>query len=348
MKEHILVYGCGGFYKQYEEQINNLFFIDVFIDNNKNGQYAGKDIIKKEAMKEYTSPKVLIMIHSIQQCIDIAKELINVYYIDSKNILLGHSFFGKYAKEYDFIELDSEGKISLRKNNIILKVSSEDEFHNAHEVLIDENYRYYINNNKRDIVIDVGMNIGDATLYFLNNEKVKKVYAYEPFKVTYDTANENLKEFLKNSNRLEIFQFGLSGDSESREIKYNLDMSCGQSTISETREIAYKFYKENQLISVNNEVVECIQVRKSSEIIGEIIEKHPEENIVLKIDCEGEEYSIFEDLENNDILEKIDFIMLEWHYKGNEILLNVFERAGFSYWCSNKNENMGVIYAYKQ
>lgn len=346
-KEHLLIYGLGNFYKQNEKKIEEKYEIEAFIDNKKNGIYAGKKIIPSEKVNEYADFKILIMIYSIQQCINVARELINVYDVDCKNILLGHSFWGNYAKEYDSIQLLENGKIQLKKENISLNISSEDEFNNVYEVLINENYNYCINNNKKDIVIDIGMNIGDATIYFLGKEKVQKVYGYEPFKETYNAACENLKEYLKDHNRLEVFQFGLSNENIIREINYNVDMSCGQSTIPETRDRVYEFYEKNKLISVENEIKEYIQVRKASEIIGTIIDKHTEENIVLKIDCEGEEYVIFQELFDNNWLGKIDFIMLEWHYKGKELLLDILEQTGFSYWCSNKNKDMGLIYAYK-
>lgn len=347
-KEHIIVFGLGNFYKNYEEQINDKYIVDAYIDNGKEEKvYKGKDIIQSRKIQKYVDIKILIMLHSIQQCIDVAKELITAHNVNFENILLGHNLLGAYADEYDSMRFDKDGKICLTKNDIFLKVSSEDEFHNVREVFVDENYCYFINNNKQDVVIDIGMNIGDATLYFLNNKKVKKVYGYEPFKVTYEAACDNLKEYLKDSNRLETFQIGLSNKNEVREINFNQGMSCGQSTIVETREIAYKFYEQKKLISKNDEIKEKIQVRKASEIIGTIIECHKDTNIILKVDCEGEEYSIFQELFENKILQKIDFIMLEWHYKGKAVLLKLLEDTGFSYWCSNKNKDMGLIYAYR-
>lgn len=348
-KEHLIVYGLGNFYKNYEQEIDSKYIVDVYIDNGKvEKYYKEREIIRSSKIQNYANMKILIMLYSIQQCIDVAKELINVYDVNYENILLGHSIFGIYAKEYDLLKINKRGQVFLKKNNIFLKVSSEDEFHNVREVLIDENYCYFINNNRQDVVIDIGMNIGDATLYFLDNKKVKKVYGYEPFRETYNFACENLKNYLDDSNRLEIFQFGLSGEDDVREINYNQDMSCGQSTISETREIAYKFYEQNNLIDVNNEVTENIHVREASKIIRNIINNHIEENIVLKVDCEGEEYSIFQNLLDNKLLDKIDFVMLEWHYEGKERILNILQESGFSYTCSNKSIDMGLIYAYKK
>ena len=56
-------------------------------------------------------------------------------------------------------------------------------------------------------------------------------------------------------------------------------------------------------------------------------------------------HTLFYTLEYN-ILEKIDFVMLEWHYKGRERILSALQKAGFSYWFYDKNEKMGLVYAW--
>ena len=65
------------------------------------------------------------------------------------------------------------------------------------------------------------------------------------------------------------------------------------------------------------------------------------------MDCEGEEYQIMNRLSQANILNKFSFIMLEWHYLGNKSILELLKVAGFSYWCENKNNDMGLIYAYR-
>ena len=85
-----------------------------------------------------------------------------------------------------------------------------------------------------------------------------------------------------------------------------------------------------------------------AEVFLPIIQNHPECNIVLKMDCEGEEYGIMEELSEKGILNMISFIMLEWHYKGKDSLLTCLEKLGFSYWCNDKTKDMGLIYAYRE
>ena len=161
------------------------------------------------------------------------------------------------------------------------------------------------------------------------------------------SAKDNLKEYINDKDRLEIFQFGISNQNEQRNILYNQEMSCGQSTLSTAMETARNTYKRADLISEENDVLETIEVRKATEILRPIIEKHVQDNLILKLDCEGDEYGIMQDLLRERLLSNFDFIMLEWHYQGKTILLNYLKEAGFSYWCNDKSEKMGLIYAYK-
>ena len=47
--------------------------------------------------------------------------------------------------------------------------------------------------NEDSVVIDIGANIGNHTLYFANERHVKKVYAFEPIKIVFDILKKNIK-----------------------------------------------------------------------------------------------------------------------------------------------------------
>lgn len=346
-KENVLIYGLGNFYFQNERAVCENYHIETFIDQRKHGWFAGKKIIKLKDIQKYTYDKIIIMIWDIQECINIAKELISQG-ISYEQIVLGNSLYGRYNQNIDRIAILPDGNLSVTVDGITVKARSKDEFNNAYEVLVDHTYHYYINNNKKDIVIDVGMNIGDASLYFLANERVEKVYAYEPFRETYMVAKDNLKEYLDEPNRLEMFRYGISNENSRRIVGFNANMTCGQSTIVDVREKAYAWYKKVGLAKSQDEEEESIEVKDVAEVFLPIIQNHPECNIVLKMDCEGEEYGIMEELSEKGILNMISFIMLEWHYKGKDSLLTCLEKSGFSYWCNDKTKDMGLIYAYRE
>lgn len=346
MKEKILIYGLGNFYSCFEKAINDKYEIEAFIDRQKMGEHLGKKIICIDQAEHYDYRYIVIMLNDIQECLHVSRDLIMAG-IDYKKIVLGHSLYGQYSQCFDSISIFPDGDLCLTKGTINLKVRSKDEFYNVFEVLVECSYNYYINNDKKDIVFDVGMNIGGATAFFANNEKTEKVFGYEPFGDTFAVAKDNLREYLSKTEKVEIFHYGISCENSERVIGFNEDMTCGQSTIESTREHAYKRYEAMGLVHVENEKKEIVCVKKASEVFMPIMQKYSHCNIVLKLDCEGEEYGIIKNLYEERILNEFTFIMLEWHYEGKEELLYYLGKAGFSFWCTDESDDIGMIYAYK-
>lgn len=316
----------------------------AFIDREKIGKYGGKEIGYLEVIEQSGYDKIIIMLQDIQECINVSKELLTKG-VSAEAIVLGRSLFGEYAKTISKMKIQSDGRLLLKFADIFIKIKSDDEFNNVYEVFVGQIYNYFVNNGKQDIVLDVGMNIGDTTLYFAMRENVEKVYGYEPFKETFIDAQENLKN---NSftDKIEILNYGISNENAMRKIGYNSDMSCGQSSISDVRESAYSTYLNWGLVNPLSEQIEQIEVRKASEVFAPIFAKYTNCNIILKMNCEGEEYAILEELLQSGLLGKFRFMMLEWHYRGKELILNYLKEAGISWWCLDKGERIGFIYAY--
>lgn len=343
-KRNVVVYGLGNFFKENERNINHDFNIVAFIDQKKKGWYAGKKILKLEDVKHYGYDKIIIMVQSVQECIKIIKDLI-CNSIEYTSIMLGHSMYGTYSGIINEKSVTCDGKILLQFDSISIKIESQDEFYNVCEVFVNQEYRYFINNLRRDIVIDVGMNIGDSSIYFARQEKVDKVYGYEPFKKTFMRAEHNLRQYI-DANKVSVFQYGISNENAIRLIGFNEDMTCAQSTSETVREYAHGRYRKWGLIQEEKEQFDQIEVRKASEVFEPIFKEYPHHNIILKMDCEGEEYGIIEELSEKGLLSCISFLMLEWHYKGKDCILSQLKSSGFSYWCNDKSEDMGLIYAF--
>lgn len=342
--EKVVVYGTGKFFRDNRMKISEKFEIVDYVD--KSGKMGESTIPVRIHDVSSTYNKVLVMVSKIGACFEIIRLLLESG-IKNDQIILGFRIWGEYSKFTDAY-VTEEGKIQLVRNNIRVLVSTEDEFHNVAEVLIMECYKYHLDGNEQEIVFDVGMNIGDATLYFLEQKKVRKVYAFEPFYETYCNALGNLKKYA-DSEKLEVFQYGLSNRNTRKEIIFNSEMSCGQSTLADINDIAISNYIDLGLLKPKESRKEFIEVRKSSEVFEHLMSGHSKEKFILKMDCEGEEYGIFGDLAETGILSKFSFIMMEWHYKSERPLLNILEQYGFSYFSMQKSVSpaMGLIYAWK-
>lgn len=347
-QQKVLIYGAGDFFAKNKDAIKERYVIEAIIDQNKDGILDGYNIIKIKQCADYSYDKILIMVADIKICFEIITALLENGVLCEK-IILGNSLFGEYVGKYDSIKILPDGKMRVSKNGIDVSVGCLDEFNNTYEVLIEECYNYQINNSNKDVVIDVGMNVGDATLYFLANTKVEKVYAYEPFLKTFMDANWNLAKYI-NSDRLEIFQYGWGGVTEEREIIYNKDITCGLSTQKAENMNGYdvyEFYYDNNFAERKKEEVAKVMVKNAADELRPILNKYKKtNNIVLKMDCEGEEYGIVKLLNHEKLLSQIDFIMLEWHYCGKEQIVNELEKAGFSYLCTEQREETGQLCAW--
>jgi FkbM family methyltransferase len=188
------------------------------------------------------------------------------------------------------------------------------------------------------IVVDVGMNVGLASLYFAQRSNVKAVLGYEPFKITYDQA---LKNFALNPDlapKIHAFDYGLGDKEETIEIEfdYNIKGSIGIKGIDPN-------YKN---VASKNISKEKLYLKPVDEVFAGIIAEYPDTEIVVKMDCEGAEYGILETLDKHGQLDRIKIIVMEWHKKGPDPILGYLKKYGFT--CFSrlpKSKNVGFIQA---
>ncbi len=344
--DKIVIYGKGKFFNEYKNELEKIGQTVAFVcsncKNNDDNSYN-----KIEDVKEIYD-KVVIMVSRISICFEIINNLLKAG-IDSYNIILGISKWGDYSS-LDRIEVTEKGGILLSKNGIDIEVSNEDEFQNVIDTILRECYKYFLQDSEKEVVFDVGMNVGDSTVYFAKMKKVIKVYAFEPFNKTFRCAEENI---VKNDvqGRTCLFDFGLSDHNEKMTLLYNNDMSCGQSTCVNNNEIAYKLYEELELIDKSKDEKEIIEIKKVSSVFDEIFNEYSDQSIsfVLKMDCEGEEFSIIRDLNKSGMLNHFSLIMLEWHYRLENEIIELLEKNGFSFHLIKKTFSpyMGLLYAWK-
>ena len=97
---------------------------------------------------------------------------------------------------------------------------------------------------------------------------------------------------------------------------------------------------------INQISVKLISV---NELITNVTNEQPHNKILLKIDCEGEEYAIFDAIKNTKYLDQVDCILLEWHEKGFEQLASILLSSGFQYFhMPNEKHNSGMLYAFRK
>jgi len=187
---------------------------------------------------------------------------------------------------------------------------------NFYEIFINDaiNEVPYIDTNIKYNVIDMGANRGYTVLHWAKQSWCNKVFAFECVPDTFDilSDNVNLNENIKN--KVELYPYGLSDKDSNFDIYTikNFDISA-----TSNLELLKKTWPDK----INDIVrVKCL-VKKSSDVVKDILNKNPNESYILKVDVEGSEYDIFKDLTTNcpEVFDKIETLFLETHLGWEEI-----------------------------
>lgn len=185
------------------------------------------------------------------------------------------------------------------------------------------------------IMFDIGLNIAITSLFFAGKPEIVHIYGFEPFIPTYIQAVKNIAANPERSSKITAFDYGLGRCSKSIAVHYNKELSGSMSTVKD-------------LFPSRNNAVEKVMIKDASEVLGGLLKLHPQEKRFLKIDCEGAEIEILENLEASGILTKeIDLIIMEWHWGNYCEVSDLLKRNGFIVVCRHDIPRIqGVITAY--
>ncbi len=242
--------------------------------------------------------------------------------------LLSNPIFKVKESNNTFFIVEVEG--------LLFKVASLSNMAVLYEIFIEKIYSMDTA-QKEVVVIDIGMNVGVASLYFASQSYVKKVYGYEPFPETFAEANLNVAANPKFSSKLILFNQGVSNVNETRSITLFESGLLSASTIEQNNDYGKKIGQviEVQLVSINK-------------VFELVIAENPNAKILLKLDCEGEEYAIFDMLKEATYLNNVDIAIIEWHEKGSAPIEKVLLDNHFKLrHAHHVSENSGMIYATK-
>jgi FkbM family methyltransferase len=228
--------------------------------------------------------------------------------------------------------------IRCHENNIRFAVSNYDNLKVAEEIFIDRLYDFQSPDTY--VVCDVGMNVAASVLYFASAGNVKKVYGYEPFLQTYNRALQNIGLNEELAQKIETYPFGLGDKNEWVNVPLPSDDFLGGSTTSDFIE---QLPEELKTSSVK------VELRSFCEELRRIRKNHPQEKILLKLDCEGAEYAIMNQMEKENLIGEISVWMIEFHFRGKKELAEKLLRNNFFILSpvSDEVNRFGMLYAVK-
>ena len=221
--------------------------------------------------------------------------------------------------------------------DLTIYVESNEEFHIINEIFVRNDYDFI--SGSKSIVIDIGANIGITSLFFSKSDYVDKIYAFEPVLDTFEQAQYNLSLNAEIHKVEWIKNIGLG--KNSRKELFLFDKNCKGNT--GFRGLSSPSYSNN-----DNVVEREVQIEEATLEISKIVNTTKNRKIIIKMDCEGAEYEILENLYETGMINQIDVLLLEWHDKGSQIIEEMLINSGFDFFSRSFDSITGMIYAFKK
>ncbi|AKV83772.1 hypothetical protein MsedE_1889 [Metallosphaera sedula] len=195
------------------------------------------------------------------------------------------------------------------------------------EIFLDNSYNYDVRNK---VVIDVGASNGDSSIFFAKRG-AKRIIALEPDEESYALATRNV-EASRVGDQVILLNKALSSQ-RGKITLYVYENSVNGNSID-----------PQNMVKLGERV---IPKTVESVTLTELLDMAKDETVgLLKMDCEGCEYSVLNNLER-EAFERIEAIFMEYH-NGLQNLKSILESNGFQVEViGENNRKMGYIRARK-
>ena len=235
------------------------------------------------------------------------------------------------------LEQVADDHLVMRAGDISYRVVSGPNLAVLREIFSGNNYN--ILSGKECVLLDIGMNVGYASLYFSSFKNIKRVYGYEPFTDTFNIARQNITANASSSQKIIPNNYGISNYTGTIDVP----LLSGGSVIASTDE---SFIRQKNIDSVNSI---SVKVRDILEVMKEVRENHPGDWLALKVDCEGEEYNILGSLDKNNGFDKVLFLCIEWHFRGPEPIKKILINNNFTVFEAHESSegDFGMLYGFR-
>lgn len=287
-KKKIILFGCGVKLLDSINELKAKYDVVLIVDNDPMKQETMvKEIPVKsvDCIKNYDFDEIFIM--PTYNKMDMIRDCLNLG-VDSEKIRCFFCYGTERDIGYVFLYRTENVLVRDMKKKMTFYLVNSSDFIVFQEIFAENVYGVG-GLAKNTVCIDIGMNIGLASLYFANMKECSIVYGFEPFAKTFEQAKINIELNEKLKEKIQPLNFAL-GDKETKiNINYDADFTGGNSLIL------------NEKCSTQGEI---IKTKEASNVISDIANSHVANNILLKIDCEGSEYMIFENLKKNNALKK--------------------------------------------
>lgn len=230
-----------------------------------------------------------------------------------------------------FLVERAESSLLVSVEEIVFNVCNAVDFFILDEVFVQRVYDFRYSSSC--VVIDIGMNVGIASLFFARNNNVVQVHGFEPAKDTLSLAKHNFGLNPELAAKIESYPYGLcSGSSRNESFIYNTKNPG-----------SFGLVGQNKFKAQNHDTIE-VRLESAHEALATICEGVSENDLlVVKIDCEGCEYEVIPELMR--LKRQPELIMAEWHLGRGEDLVATLQENDYVVIFNQTERTAGIIYA---
>ncbi len=190
-----------------------------------------------------------------------------------------------------------DGGFIMELDGVRFNARTYDDVNFVHELFVLNAYN--VLSSRPTCMIDIGMNVALASLQFAKKDFVKEIHAFEPFAKTYERGMANIALNPDLAPKIKANNFGLGDVEGDITIKIHDGGDSGAMTTRDSE----------------NGTPMTIPMRETSSALGPIIESARERGleVLIKVDCEGSEFVVFDSLKRSGLLSEVRGFMVEWH-----------------------------------
>jgi len=269
-------------------------------------------------------------------CLVVTDLGVSLYKVEHSFILKGIAFARALRKQAGARFDNVDELILIRLGDLTFEVRTFEELFILHEIFVELVYNLKLPGQA--VVVDIGANVGFTSILFAHDPNVTRVIAFEPVEVTYQHALRNLTINKQCAAKIELHNYGLSDKEETIEIEFSDEIkgSVGIRGLAHRDDIDRSRIRKEKL-----------HLLEAGSEIKKVIDGCNGMPVFLKMDCEGSEYQIVDNLIDTGQLPRVAGIMMEWH---DSQLLSELETkltsAGFTVFSLSPNgTTVGMLYA---
>ena len=239
--------------------------------------------------------------------------------------------------------MPGDKQVVITPDNLIVQHLGSEFYSVLFKIYERRDYDLCLDERKEYILIDIGANVGMASLYLRKRyNNIQQVFAFEPLGTVASIARKNF-EANPDAAPIVLKQIGLSDEYSIRPVEFFEDWTTLFSTDDRTLDSFLKHSEEGSRAGALGTEVE---VSPANIEIKNILASTGRMRVALKCDTIGSELAIFRSLDNAGLFDRVDAIVLETHFGSPDEIIEILTCNGFDVDCRSVHDPSAVYAVY--